>query len=609
MLALVSCLGYANTLGGDFVYDDVKQIQQNRFVTDPGSFWEGLASDVWAFKGDERETWSNYWRPAFVVWMVINERLFGTNDATGWHVSNILLHLICVLLLYLLSRHMNLSAPLAGVVSLLWAVHPAHVESVAWIAGSPNMLSTAPLLAILVLLIRGGCHPSVLRWVVMVLLYVVSITSKEIGVLFPAITAVTLWVTLREELPDSTERLRRAAWLSLPFALIGLGFLVARHLVLGQLEVETAWSQSFFGWLPTYPLLFAFYLRQCFFPYWIGPSYPLRAAESFDMAVLGASALTVAFLVAAVVLVRRRPIAAVGVLLFLLPLLPAVNLNAFIQEQIVHDRYLYLPLAGMLIALAVAVEQVLRTSFATPEARQRGLLVAAVVLCLPLLARTVSYNRAWLSEEALWQWGIRSDPTSAFNRAQYGEVLYRLGRVEEAKRELDQALAIRNVTHAFLTRARIAIDQRDFGVADDLISRVRSDYPEMPSAWELAAVSLDRQGRFAEAAALLREARTVIPTSYASLTANLAVMLQRQGQMEECERELLSAVEAARRERDSGAKKVFYFLGLVVQQRGDEASARVHFEEYLQQTGALRDEETLRLREQVRQRLSLAFVD
>src|SRR4051812_21536093 len=71
---ILSVVAFANTLAGAFVYDDRRQIVRNTFIQDGAQFWRALLSDVWAFKGGTFAV-SNYWRPSFVLWMIVNYRL------------------------------------------------------------------------------------------------------------------------------------------------------------------------------------------------------------------------------------------------------------------------------------------------------------------------------------------------------------------------------------------------------------------------------------------------------------------------------------------------------------------------------------------------------
>ena len=358
--------------------------------------------------------------------------------------------------------------------------------------------------------------------------------------------------------------------------------------------------------LLTLPSVVVFYLRQVCLPLWIGPSYPLRAVEA---ATLGFSnfVLPVIVLGAVVWLVWRRLESAlswVGLALFTLPLLPALNINAFLPEQLVHDRYLYLPLLGLLMLAVPALASVCKRTLAGDAQRAGWTCAALVVLAVvPLGLQTVRYNQAWLSELALWEWGVRSDPTSAFNHSQHGVALRGAGRNAEALQAFDRALDIEPVTDAFLNRAGIALDEGRFAKADRDLGRVLDAFPDNENAIQLLALSYQKQQRSAELVALLRSARERIAFQRGSLTTNLAVALYASGQKDEALAELEAARSSAPRDPTSIGRASLFYLGALYAERGRLAEAQGVFEEYLEASNGFRDPETLKKREQAKSRL------
>src|SRR5688500_9235584 len=126
--------------------------------------------------------------------------------------------------------------------------------------------------------------------------------------------------------------------------------------------------------------MFTFYLRQIFFPYWMGFNYPIvpvghPTISNFILPAL----VTPAVIAALIYLGKSSRKVRIGTALFLLPLIPAMNATAFSADQIVHDRYLYLPLLGVLMILVTLVSKFLT---------DRNLLIAAVVLSIPLFIQT-----------------------------------------------------------------------------------------------------------------------------------------------------------------------------------------------------------------------------
>src|SRR4029077_20257940 len=111
------------------------------------------------------------------------------------------------------------------------------------------------------------------------------------------------------------------------------------------------------------PAVFEFYLRQMILPYWIGPSHPLRGLATSS---IGLTNFVIPVLITGVALwwmswiAGRSRLARIGLALLLVPLLPAMNITAFHPEQLVHDRYLYLPLLGFLILVIPALGSLLQ---------------------------------------------------------------------------------------------------------------------------------------------------------------------------------------------------------------------------------------------------------
>ena len=129
---------------------------------------------------------------------------------------------------------------------------------------------------------------------------------------------------------------------------------MVRALLLGQVAKTNATEEPLSAIILTAPSLLAFYLRQSLFPLIIGPSYPLRALDAGSLSPANFWLPLLVVVVAAVLIVwavRQGLVQQIGATIFLLPLLPALNINAFIPEQLVHDRYLYLPLLGFLMVV------------------------------------------------------------------------------------------------------------------------------------------------------------------------------------------------------------------------------------------------------------------
>jgi tetratricopeptide (TPR) repeat protein len=389
----------------------------------------------------------------------------------------------------------------------------------------------------------------------------------------------------------------------------------------------------------------------------MGPSYPLRVVTPASLGLLnfwGPLLFVAAASILLVRLSRRDPVRRIGLALFFVPLIPPMNVNAFIPEQIVHDRYLYLPLLGLLMvvvpAFAETVQRRLAPSTAGPRAEsaaaagappvvspaaagsrlaarvreggrpdpssrtgdsllgasraQKATVYAAVLCCVPLSLKTLSYNRAWTSEMNLWSAAISSDPTSATNYAEYGRVLLTAGRTAEAKAALDRAVSIFPVTTAYLQRADLAVTERRFADAESDLKLVLASYPDNNAAYERLAIVYQQQGRLPEAEALLRTAREKIPHRRCSFTDSLAVVLYLEGRKSDALQELESVRADAPRELGSSAQSVLFHLGSLYSELGRTSDARSALEEYLRLSAGLTDKQSIEYRNQARTNLS-----
>lgn len=607
---LLGLLVYANTLNGSFVYDDQRQIVRNTLIQDGGQFWTALSSDVWAFKGGDQAV-SNYWRPSFVLWMILNFRLFGL-DAFGWHVTNILLHLAVIGMVFALMRRLNLSRPVSGAIALVFAVHPVHTESVAWISGSPDLILCLALLGSMWFVLSLGERRTPLRWAMALGLGLVALGAKEIAILYPVIVVALLW-RRKTESGEKGLPLPKALSIAWPFAAAGVVYFIVRQALLGRVAQLPEGAAGLVGTILTAPAVFTFYLRQVVFPYWIGPSYPLRAVTTGN---LGAANFLIPLVVCGLVvgwmvwMATRAKIARIGLALFLVPLIPAMYIAAFHPEQLVHDRYLYLPLLGFLILTIPLLATLLQRLWPAAKAREYWPVYAVgLVICVPLALQTVTYNRAWLSDLALWEWGIRSDPGSAFNYQQYGVYLHEAKRLDEAMDALNRSIEINPQAIAYLARGTTEIDRKAYAEAERDLREVTSKQIEevspytMYQAYEALAVALTQQERLLDAANTIDEARKRLPQYTAALTDKLAIILYQGGEKRTALKQLIDARAQARIETLPESRLALYRLGVLQSEIGQPADARAAFDEFLALTQGLETPEIRQARTDAEEKL------
>jgi tetratricopeptide (TPR) repeat protein len=360
----------------------------------------------------------------------------------------------------------------------------------------------------------------------------------------------------------------------------------------------------------TAPALGAFYLRQMFFPIELGPSYPVRPVTGVDVTTFLVPALICLFAAAWVVYEwRRGPRERFLIALFVLILAPAGNIRAFIPEHIVHDRYLYLPLLGFLGALVLAASRVL-DRWISPRTNA-VVLGAAIIVALPLAYRTFHYNRVWMNDLALWETGIRSDPTSALARHQYAVYLLAADRPEEAMESFDIAIEIRpGIPYMYIGRADVHYTLRRYAEARDDLGTAMERSARSPGSFQRLKIyrriarTYEAERRPRLAIATLREAAEEMSDRRAAITRDIAIMLVQDRRPNEALTALESVRTNAITEPSAEARQVLYLLGLLYRAAGNTSEARKVWNEFLDATSMLSDQMTLESRTNVNRELT-----
>lgn len=590
-VALVA-ISYANSLFCGFVWDDNRQIVANYLIQDPRFLGQALRSDVWAFDAQRVGSVSNYWRPATVLWMIVNFQLFKLNPI-GWHAMNVLLHAVVTTFVYLVVRQLGATVLVAGATAWLFAVHPVHVESVSWCAASVDLQIAAGMLPAfwIYLRCRDPLRPSGL--LLAAVFYSFAIFSKETAILFPGLICGMEWMLTSRAAPLG-QRLRRLVIVSAPFVAVAVLYLALRFIVAGVIYRSPAQALSWTQLAMFLPRGIAYYIRQSVLPVFVSPMNALRPLPGETSLWLWGSPFIVAVSVGvAAFLWRRDTITAFAFICFCLFLtLPLLNARACPPDDRVHDRYLYVPVLGMILL------GVQRLCERVPA--RLSLVVVGVVVSL-FAIKTINYNRAWRSELTLWERAVADCASCAEAHVRLAEEYRRRGRRDDAVRVIEAGLrADPGYVGSVLVRAMLYADAGDFESAEQRYRTLIAQVPDNPTPYDQLAKTFAEQRRFVDAIEVFESARKRFPLQDIKYGTNIAVIAYQAGMLDRAAAELEGLRAPIDQYRDPTYLKYHALLGEVYLRMGRSDDAAAAYQHYLDVTSSDLDPAALEMRSQAR---------
>lgn len=417
-------------LDNGFVWDDEPFIVWNESLHGPGSLRRIVAAgDAFGSGGG-----NPYYRPVTTLSFAIDRRFYGENPA-GYHATNLLLHLaVCALVFLAALKHTGRRIA-AGAAALLFAVHPAVVEPVAYVSARADLLCAAFMLGAWLLYLRGRETGSSRDLGFAVLAFALALFSKIVALaLLPVLALHEILLVRRGE--------RRVAAL-IPFAALAGAFLLVRALVLENSTWES--GVPFPTRLATAGPLLLEYLRNALLPLELKVFYDgLLRTTWADPAVVGAWAVIAGCAGSWLLLVRTRPAVAIGIAWFFAALFPVSGIVALLYPALMADRYLYIPLAGAALAVAGAIPDARSWSVrAIPAPRLAAAGGAVLIACVSAFAVT-SARRVplWHDPVTLWEQARRGAPASPYVLNVLGRCYWEANRLDEARQVFAQAVTI-----------------------------------------------------------------------------------------------------------------------------------------------------------------------
>lgn len=457
VLALAAALPYANTLLNGFVYDDMTQVMNNPYIVNFHHLRQIFSTGVWSYVGQQGV--SNYYRPMMTLGYLLCYQLFG-KVAFGYHLVNLLLHVGVVCILFGLTLAMFRKRNLAFATALIFALHPIHTESVAWIAAVTDLeLAFFYLLAFwfFVNAARPQGRRSEWNLVGMSVCFILALLSKEQALTLPLLA--TLYEhAFREDRATTAwkEKVSRygALWL------LAGAYLLLRIQLLGAIAPVNqmpalTWPQAF---LSAFALI-GHYVEKMLWPVSLCAFYVFHKSVSLlDAKVLAGLAVMAAAVAIFVMLWRRNRMMAFGFLWFFVTLAPVLNAR-WMAANVFAERYLYLSsvgfcwlLGGCAITLWERVSPGRVPWQRSQEGRYRilqqarpaawalaGGFAALAILCT---ARIITRNRIWNNNVRLYTRTLAQQPAAYQILNNLGTVYWAQGKDKAAEDVWRKALRL-----------------------------------------------------------------------------------------------------------------------------------------------------------------------
>jgi len=463
LLATVIALAYNPLFSNSFVdYDDPEYITRNPHIN------SGLTIETWWWACTSLR--SGNWHPLTWISHALDVSLFGF-DAAGHHSNSLLIHVLNAVLIFLLLSAITREKGPPLVVAALFGLHPLAVESVSWAAERKNVLCTLFFLLALAAYARYARHPSVARYLPLVIAFALGLSAKPMVITLPfVLLLLDFWPLARVEgssfapLFSATQRgITTLILEKVPLLVLSVGSAIITWIAqssagavasTGPLPLAARISNAIYSYFG--------YILKAFVPTGLAPFYPEAPRKASEIAV---ASLFIIVVSTAVWLVRvRRPYLMVGWLFYLGTLVPVIGLVQ-VGGQAMADRYTYIPMIGIFVAVVwladdLAIDQQLSVA-------ARALVAAAILATLAVL--TWRQVGLWHDDITLWSYNLEVTNNNVVAEDNLGIAFLKVGRTEEALAHFYKATQL--APDDPISAANVATDLLSHGRTQEAIAK------------------------------------------------------------------------------------------------------------------------------------------
>ena len=533
-LVVTTIVVFGQIINHDFVYfDDNVYVIENKHV----KAGLGAKSALWALS----TTHAEFWHPLTWLSLMLDTQLFGFNPS-GYLFTNLLLHVCSTLLIFAFFNRTSGKLWQSGFVAALFALHPLHVESVAWIAQRKDVLSTFFWMLTMVTYFYFVQQPALMRYLLVLLFFSMGLMAKPMLITLPFVLLLMDFWPLRRLRCSESPKLSIRSVFPLVQEKIPLFIIAAAS------SFVTFFAQQAGGGLKSLkavPLIdriinalvsYISYLGKMIWPQNLTCFYPYHGEFPWWQSS-GSLMLLVLISVAAIKSTQRHPYFITGWLWYLGTLVPVIGFVK-IGDFSMADRYTYVPIIGIFVVIAWGVPDLLKRW----RHRKPALTVFAIVVLFSLMVATWTQVGLWKSSYTLFEHCLKVTSNNYLAHNSFALALKRQGNTSEAVQHFREALRIN---------------------------------PRYAKSHYNLANTLEEQGKTAEAIKHHSEALRIDP-NISGAHNNLGIILEKQGNIND-------AIDHFRMSLRINADDeiAHYNLGNALAQIGDFDGAEKHYHETL----------------------------
>jgi protein O-mannosyl-transferase len=569
-LIIVIIVPYWQVISFDFVgYDDQEYVTENSKVQ-KGLTVEGLK---WAFTTFH----SANWHP--ITWLshMLDCELYGLNP-TGHHWTNVEFHIANTLLLFFILLKMTGALWRSALVAALFALHPLHVESVAWIAERKDVLSTFLGLLSVAAYCRYVKNPRIINYLLIVLLLGLGLMAKPMLVTLPFVfLLLDLWPLQRLKFRKNAytgaseffgfKAISQLIWEKIPlFALVAVASTLTFIAQKSEGAVQTLWALSLKIRVANALVSYVSYALKTIWPSNLAIFYPHPGNTLPAWQIIGAALLIAVAIFLSIHTLKKYPYIIVGLFWYLGTLVPVIGLVQ-VGDQAMADRYTYIPLIGLFIIVSWGVFDFLKKW----HYHMIVFILSAISAICVLAVCTFLQVGYWQNGITLFEHAIKVTNKNCVAHNNLGVLLSKEEKFDGAVFHYDEVLKIKpNDNRALYNKGCALRDKKDLDKAAFFFKESLKIKPDNAEAYNELAYILFVQGKPDEAILHYRNALKIKPDS-TDVYNNLANVLSFQGELDKA----VSLYKEALR-LDPENIDTHYNIGLFYKKQGKLKKAMTH---------------------------------